>query len=457
MEPQSQPATGPVPPQPSSDAQPPQQPQTQTTRNYPNVDYAPYGYHDPNAAAIEQTEQNFQNMELQQQSQPQFYDIQKQNQYDQSNYQNRQYQQRGHAQNHQHKVRGGGYYNPSQNYATGYMGDDARRRDEERDRERARNGIRGTRVGAHMGMGILGGLGSGYSAMSLEVQRLKDMVNPTTFDTTAKNARFFIIKSYSEDDVHRSIKYGVWASTDAGNRRLDAAFRETGNRAPIYLFFSVNASGQFAGMAQMESAIDYTKKFGDWAQSGKMSGTFAIRWIFIKDLPNNQFRHITLINNDNKPVTNSRDTQEVLGEGEGGTGHLMLRIFHSYKARTSILDDYSFYAKRQELLEARSQIPDVYPPAGVPAPDFQAANAQPIVPGQVGAVNPQFSMLNMNAHGQHIGLGVGSLDMPPFGGVGLESTSYVQSESPLPEMALGQVPVAGNTLSDRWDSTAPVQ
>ena len=37
-------------------------------------------------------------------------------------------------------------------------------------------------------------------------------------------------------------------------------------QGPIYLFFSVNASGQFSGMAQMESALDYTKKFGVWAQ-----------------------------------------------------------------------------------------------------------------------------------------------------------------------------------------------
>ena len=33
-------------------------------------------------------------------------------------------------------------------------------------------------------------------------------------------------RSYSEDDVHKAIKYGVWASTDTGNRRLDTAYRE---------------------------------------------------------------------------------------------------------------------------------------------------------------------------------------------------------------------------------------
>merc|ERR1719331_5331 len=130
-------------------------------------------------------------------------------------------------------------------------------RDDERDRERARNGVRGLRSGTY-------GFGGPNGAVvhSPEIQRLKETINPAQFDVNPKYARFYVIKSYSEDDVHKSIKYGVWASTDTGNRRLDAAYREHCHKGPIYLFFSVNASGQFSGMAQMESALDYTKKFG---------------------------------------------------------------------------------------------------------------------------------------------------------------------------------------------------
>ena len=50
-----------------------------------------------------------------------------------------------------------------------------------------------------------------------------------------------MIKSYTEDDVHKSLKYEIWSSTDPGNKRLDKAFRESSSRGPIYLFFSVNA------------------------------------------------------------------------------------------------------------------------------------------------------------------------------------------------------------------------
>ncbi|KAL6996071.1 hypothetical protein U1Q18_006207 [Sarracenia purpurea var. burkii] len=66
--------------------------------------------------------------------------------------------------------------------------------------------------------------------------------NSPDFVTEYKDAKFFIIKSYSEDNVHKSIKYGIWASTPNGNRKLDAAYRETKemlSTCPIFLFFSV--------------------------------------------------------------------------------------------------------------------------------------------------------------------------------------------------------------------------
>eukprot|EP01090_Pellita_catalonica_P014538 TRINITY_DN3738_c0_g1_i1.p1 TRINITY_DN3738_c0_g1~~TRINITY_DN3738_c0_g1_i1.p1 ORF type:complete len:583 (-),score=81.20 TRINITY_DN3738_c0_g1_i1:1372-3093(-) len=160
--------------------------------------------------------------------------------------------------------------------------------------------------------------------------------NPTDFNTEPENARFFVIKSYMEDDVHKCIKYNVWASTDNGNKRLDAAFGSS--KGPIYLFFSVNGSGQFCGMAQMLSAVDHSSKVAVWAQD-KWKGMFKVKWIFIKDIPNSKLRHIKLPNNDNRPVTNSRDTQEILKE----QGLQVLSHFHCFVPKTSILDVFDKY------------------------------------------------------------------------------------------------------------------
>lgn len=173
--------------------------------------------------------------------------------------------------------------------------------------------------------------------------------NPSDFNTSPKSARFFVIKSYSEDDVHRSIKYNIWCSTEHGNRRLDSAFSKANpqsnidNSSPVYLFFSVNGSGHFCGMAEMRSRVDYNKKTDVWSQD-KWRGCFQVKWIYVKDVPNSILRNIKLENNENKPVTNSRDTQEIPFE----KGKQVLKIFHTYNHSSSIFDDFEHYEKRQD-------------------------------------------------------------------------------------------------------------
>merc|ERR1719273_609725 len=184
--------------------------------------------------------------------------------------------------------------------------------------------------------------------------------NPKSFDMSPKNARFFVIKSFSEDDIHRSIKYEIWCSTEHGNKRLDAAYKAQNGAGPIFLFFSVNGSGHFCGMAEMLSGVDYSNTGSTvWVQD-KFKGQFKVKWIYVKDVPNSQLRHIRLENNENKPVTNSRDTQEVPPE----KGRAVLKIIHSYKHTTSIFDDFIHYEKRQEEDEGRKPTGNKNPSQG---------------------------------------------------------------------------------------------
>lgn len=183
----------------------------------------------------------------------------------------------------------------------------------------------------------------------------KDEYNLPDFPTEYDHGLFFVIKSYSEDDIHKSIKYNVWSSTPNGNKRLDYAFQvaqekmaEKGRKCPVFLFFSVNASGQFCGVAEMVGRVDFSKNMDFWQQD-KWTGFFPVKWHIIKDIPNPQLRHIILENNDNKPVTNSRDTQEV----KFPQGIEMLNVFKSYPSKTSILDDFDFYENRQKAMQVK--------------------------------------------------------------------------------------------------------
>nr|VDD00123.1 unnamed protein product [Brassica rapa] len=198
---------------------------------------------------------------------------------------------------------------------------------------------------------LLDGEGKGRSnGVGYVIKR--DQYNLPSFQTKYEEAMFFVIKSYSEDDIHKSIKYNVWSSTLNGNKKLDSAYQESqkkvaenGGTCPVFLFFSVNASGQFCGVAEMTGRVDYEKSMEFWQQD-KWTGYFPVKWHIIKDVPNPQLRHVILENNENKPVTNSRDTQEV----RLPQGNEVLNIFKNYAAKTSILDDFDFYENRERVM-----------------------------------------------------------------------------------------------------------
>ncbi|KZT09764.1 YTH-domain-containing protein [Laetiporus sulphureus 93-53] len=238
--------------------------------------------------------------------------------------------------------------------------------------------------------------------------------NPVEFDTRPLFARYFVIKSYTEDDVHKSLKYEIWSSTDPGNKRLDKAFKETAGRGPIYLFFSVNASGHFCGMAEMLTPVDYTRSSTVWA-SDKWKGVFKVRWIYVRDIPNANLRHIRLNNTqERKPVTNSRDTQELLPDA----GQEMLRIFHTHPARTSLLQDFAFYE-----LQAMQKI--------------QAAQVQAQAQGlSQGPGSPTQSPMGMQSPGQ---LSPNNTGQHPFAMSNPTALAYAAQHMGMPQMNMNMM------------------
>ncbi|KAL6627826.1 hypothetical protein ACP70R_031552 [Stipagrostis hirtigluma subsp. patula] len=166
-------------------------------------------------------------------------------------------------------------------------------------------------------------------------------------------AKFFVIKSIGEADVHKSIKYGVWSSSSSGNCKLDGAFRDAdrisrrnSTKCPVFLFFSVNGSGHFCGMAEMVGPVDFQKDMDFWCQD-KWTGCFPVRWHIVKDIPNYSLQHITLQNNENKPVTHSRDTQEV----PYIPGISMLKIFKDIKVKECLFDDFMKYEEDEARIK----------------------------------------------------------------------------------------------------------
>ena len=179
--------------------------------------------------------------------------------------------------------------------------------------------------------------------------------NAKLIESINSNWKFFVIKSFSEEDVHKSIKYNVWSSSKDGNLTLSNAFRITEeNKGNVYLFFSCNGSGRYAGIARMKSPCDETKSFGLWTQDGKWPGLFDVEWLFIKDVPFKEFKNIIITMKDGevKPISNARDTQEIPFE----QAKIMIQKIAEYQNTNTILEHFEFYDMRQDNYERNMQM-----------------------------------------------------------------------------------------------------
>lgn len=104
-----------------------------------------------------------------------------------------------------------------------------------------------------------------------------------------KNSTYYIIKSFNIENIHKAIKYGVWATTYSGNNTFDKAFADSQKRnSEVYLFFSTNSTFAFQGIAKLKSGYQ-NQSYCFWKGSDKyrnFQGSFKIEWVIIKDIPN---------------------------------------------------------------------------------------------------------------------------------------------------------------------------
>ena len=179
--------------------------------------------------------------------------------------------------------------------------------------------------------------------------------NDKLAESIDQNCKFFVIKSFNEEDVHKSIKYNVWSSSKNGNLTLSNAFNITKEKnGSVYLFFSCNGSGRYAGIARMKTPCDENKSFKLWTQDGKWPGLFDVEWLLIKDVPFKEFKNIIITMKDGeiKPISNARDTQEIPFE----QAKIMVQKIAEYQNSNTILEHFEFYDMRQENYERNMQM-----------------------------------------------------------------------------------------------------
>lgn len=146
------------------------------------------------------------------------------------------------------------------------------------------------------------------------------------------------MRAQCEDDVHKSVKYGIWTSSFEGNKTLNRIFKETSGKIPVYLFFSVINSGMLVGCGEMISAVNFTATFNGWYPDFSNLGYFGVRWIFVKDLQEKRLRHI------NGNFASLEDAEEIPIKA----GCRILKEFTKLSNYKSLLDDFEYYDTKEK-------------------------------------------------------------------------------------------------------------
>ncbi|GAB9463177.1 putative camphor resistance crcb protein [Globisporangium polare] len=159
---------------------------------------------------------------------------------------------------------------------------------------------------------------------------------------TTSTCRCFILKSFSEANLHKSLKYGIWSSTYAHNMLLDQVFKsDLASVRPVLFFFS--------GIARMTSGVRTDAVFELW-EKRKYEGFFHVEWLLVKDVPNHALTRIKMSNTPSKKsITSCRDCEEVLFDEASE----FISIFTEYPHATSAWDDCAHFDALQTELEAK--------------------------------------------------------------------------------------------------------
>lgn len=125
------------------------------------------------------------------------------------------------------------------------------------------------------------------------------------------NSKYYIIKSFNIENIHKAIKYNTWSTTYSGNSSFNKAYIEAKNRgAEVYLFFSINSTFSFQGLARLSSKLQ-EKSYSFWKGSEKykkFDGSFNLEWLIIKDVPSTTLDRVVI---DNVPFSKLRNCMEV--------------------------------------------------------------------------------------------------------------------------------------------------
>lgn len=185
---------------------------------------------------------------------------------------------------------------------------------------------------------------SNLKTIRRKFEPLKDINFYGTFDSEemVKKSHFFIIHITSTDDIHKSMKYGYWTGTLAVNKTLSGLWKnqDENKDGNIFLIFRSSVQNVTYGVAFLKSGYSYDK-FPLW-QDYKLSGTFAIKWVYVKNL---DLDEINLQNNGKELSEVANGTKQ-----DNDCAFKQLKQYRIYENTSSLFNLFRFLDIREDYL-----------------------------------------------------------------------------------------------------------
>eukprot|EP00818_Percolomonas_sp_WS_P009026 CAMPEP_0117443380 /NCGR_PEP_ID=MMETSP0759-20121206/4665_1 /TAXON_ID=63605 /ORGANISM="Percolomonas cosmopolitus, Strain WS" /LENGTH=1387 /DNA_ID=CAMNT_0005235353 /DNA_START=283 /DNA_END=4446 /DNA_ORIENTATION=- len=178
---------------------------------------------------------------------------------------------------------------------------------------------------------------------------IRDYLTTAQKDTVTfpSNSRMYVVQADSENDIHKSIKYGVWSCTDPIlNEQLGEDFSRG---LPTFLLFRCKGTSIFYGIALIISQFHSEYYFPLFDRQRR--GAFYIEWKLVKDIPVVNFRNMCAYR------SGMRFYLDTAGEGCHIGGPDMHDILKTWKAVKSTIGRFpSLFDVWDEFDRAEPQI-----------------------------------------------------------------------------------------------------
>eukprot|EP00827_Trimyema_finlayi_P001801 TRINITY_DN1798_c0_g1_i1.p1 TRINITY_DN1798_c0_g1~~TRINITY_DN1798_c0_g1_i1.p1 ORF type:complete len:247 (-),score=84.18 TRINITY_DN1798_c0_g1_i1:10-750(-) len=111
-------------------------------------------------------------------------------------------------------------------------------------------------------------------------------INPEQISYGELNkANFYIVNNITEDDIHKTMKYGLYSSIPENNEILRSIWEKAKqNNNIVYIFFGSQYKNYLNGVAQMTDDLNPGISFKYWSEQTKFLGSCKLEWIYIKSL-----------------------------------------------------------------------------------------------------------------------------------------------------------------------------